>query len=200
MLNPRKIVVFSGISFDSDTRYGYHCAPMATRSFPERIDPFKFAEVGKLIDGIFATAYFDRLCLELHSDKGEIACKINGLKDYDTGRRMLKLEVSGEVELVCQGCTEPFIHKMEHVRILYPCYNEEQMKSVPEDGEAVLTEEDGLDIKSAVEDELILSLPLIPLFGECEALEVYEVGELPELTDEEAEKENPFAALKNLKI
>ncbi|NVJ65889.1 MAG: DUF177 domain-containing protein [Gammaproteobacteria bacterium] len=173
---------------------------MATRSFPERIDPFKFAETGKLIDGIFATAYFDRLCQELYSDKGEIACKINGLKNHDTGLKMLQLEVSGEVELVCQGCTEPFMHQLEHKAILYPCYTEEQMKQMPDDGEPVLADEDGLDIKSVVEDELILSLPLIPLFGECEELEAYQVGELPELTDEEVEKENPFAALKNLKI
>lgn len=173
---------------------------MATRSFPERIDPFKFAETGKVIDGIFATAYFDRFCQELHSDKGEIACKINGVKDHDTGRKMLQFEVSGQIELICQGCTEPFMHQLEHSAIMYPCYNEEQMKQVPEDGEPVFAEEDGLDIKSAVEDELILSLPLIPLFGECEELAAYEVGELPELTDEEVEKENPFSALKNLKI
>lgn len=173
---------------------------MATRSFPERIEPFKFAELGKLIDGIFATAYFDRLCQELYSDKGEIACKINGLKNHETGLKMLQLEVSGQVELVCQGCTEPFMHQLEHTAIMYPCYTEEQMKQMPDDGEPVLADENGLDIKSAVEDELILSLPLIPLFGECEELEAYEVGELPELTDEEADKENPFSALKNLKI
>ncbi len=173
---------------------------MATRSFPERIEPFKFAALGKLIDGIFATAYFNRLCQELNSDKGEIACKINGLVDQETGRKMLRLEVSGQVELICQGCTEPFMHQLEHIAIMYPCYNEEQMKQVPDDGEPVLAEEDGLDIKSAVEDELILSLPLIPLYGECEELAAYEVGELPEQTVEEAEKDNPFAALKNLKI
>ncbi len=173
---------------------------MATRSFPERIEPFKFAELGKLIDGIFATAYFDRLCQELYSDKGEIACKINGLKNHETGLKMLQLEVSGQVELVCQGCTEPFMHQLEHAAILYPCYTEEQMKQMPDDGEPVLADENGLDIKSAVEDELILSLPLIPLYGECEELAAYEVGELPELTDEEAEKENPFAALKDFKI
>lgn len=173
---------------------------MATRSFPERIDPFKFAETGKVIDGNFVTAYFKRLCQELHSDKGEIACKINGLKNHDTGLKMLRLEISGEVELVCQGCTEPFMHQLEHKTVLYPCYTEEQMKQIPDDGEPVLAEEDGLDIKSAVEDELILSLPLIPLQGKCEELAAYQVGELPEVTIEEAEKDNPFAALKDLKI
>lgn len=173
---------------------------MSSSNFPASIDPYKFADQQKVIDATLTVGNFERLASLLHSSKGEIRCVINGLRDENARKTSLHLELSGVVEMICQGCGQPFMQKLERQAILYPVYSEEQMKATPDDGEPVLVEENGLDIKLAVEDELILSLPLIPLMEQCEDLETYQVGDLPEVSPEDAEKDNPFAALKDLKL
>ena len=113
---------------------------------------------------------------------------------------MLELSLKGEVELICQGCLEPFPYQIDHEVIIYPVYSEERMEHVPDDGDPVLVDDDGLHLKTVVEDELILSLPAVALYGECEDMDAYESGELPEESIEQAEKDNPFNALKDLKF
>jgi|GEM_PF-1409816 len=173
---------------------------MSSRRFPASLSPNKFVDQGKEIDATLEIDYFERFRQLLNSSKGEIHCKINGERVKDTRTTSLYVALTGEVELVCQGCTEPFMFKLDRQAVLRPVYSEEQMNNAPDDVEPVLVGEDGLDIKSAVEDELILTLPLIPLFGECKELETYQSGELPEETIEQAEKDNPFNALKDLKF
>lgn len=171
---------------------------------PVRLDPFKFADQGKEIDAILSVEYLDRFAQELNSSKGEVQCHIKGVKSGNGIFRSLHVVLTGEVELICQGCTDAFMYQVDRKAIIYPVYSEEQAKQVPDDGEPVLLDEDSsktnLDIKSAIEDELILSLPLIPLYGECEALDTYQVGDIPEETPEEVEKNNPFSALKNIEL
>ncbi|NVK21731.1 MAG: DUF177 domain-containing protein [Kangiellaceae bacterium] len=173
---------------------------MSSSRFPAWLDPNKFADQQKVIDATLSIDYFERLREQLHSSKGEIHCKINGERDENSRKTSLHVAITGEVEMICQGCNEPFMQKLERQATLYPVYSEEQMKNVADDGEPVLVEDEGLDIKSAVEDEIMLSLPLIPLMEACEELDTYEVGDLPEVSEQEAEQDNPFAALKNLKL
>lgn len=173
---------------------------MSSSRFPARLDPHKFADQQKLIDATLSIDYFERFAQQLNSLKGEVRCKINGERVENTRKTSLNVMFSGEVELVCQGCNQPFMHKLDRHIVLYPVYSEEQMDKVPEHGEAVLVDEDGLNIKEAVEDELILSLPLVPLMEQCQELDAYQVGELPEADEDEAKKDNPFSALKNLKL
>jgi len=173
---------------------------MSSRRFPALIDPHKFADQEKEINATLDLEYLDRFRQELASDKGEIVCSIKGSKVKDTRITLLELSLKGEVELVCQGCLQPFVYQLERNAVLYPVNSEEQMDRVADNGDPVLVGEDGLHVKSVVEDELILSLPLIPLFGECQELEAYESGELPEESIEQAKKDNPFNALKDLKF
>ncbi|AOE49802.1 YceD family protein [Kangiella sediminilitoris] len=173
---------------------------MSSRRLPASIDPYKFADQEKEINATLDLEYLDRFRKELASDKGEIVCSIKGDRVEDTRITLLELSLKGKVSLVCQGCLEPFDYELNHDVIIYPVYSEEQMDRVPDDGDPVLVDDDGLHLKSVVEDELILSLPAVPLYGECEQMEAYESGELPEETIEQAGKDNPFNALKDLKF
>ena len=81
-----------------------------------------------------------------------------------------------------------------------PVANWDQADVLPEIYEPIEFNEFGeIDLLGAVEDELILALPLVPMHSSehCEVSAHEQVfGELPE---ELAKKPNPFAVLANLK-
>ncbi|MBS9425613.1 23S rRNA accumulation protein YceD [Photorhabdus caribbeanensis] len=104
-----------------------------------------------------------------------------------------------DVTLECQRCGGNFSH---HVHITYcfsPVVNDEQAEALPEEYEPIDVNEFGeIDLLAMIEDEIILSLPVVPVHDSehCEVSEAEMVfGELPL----EAEKPNPFAVLASLK-
>ncbi|PQQ27655.1 23S rRNA accumulation protein YceD [Photorhabdus hindustanensis] len=104
-----------------------------------------------------------------------------------------------DVTLECQRCGGNFSH---HVHITYcfsPVVNDEQAEALPEEYEPIDVNEFGeIDLLAMIEDEIILSLPVVPVHDSehCEVSEADMVfGELPL----EAEKPNPFAVLASLK-
>lgn len=103
------------------------------------------------------------------------------------------------VTLQCQRCNQPF---QQHIHATYcfsPVANDEQAEALPEVYEPIDVNAFGeVDLLAMVEDEIILSLPVVPIH-ESEHCEVSEAdmvfGKLPV----EADKPNPFAALASLK-
>ncbi|OCQ52712.1 hypothetical protein Ppb6_02056 [Photorhabdus australis subsp. thailandensis] len=104
-----------------------------------------------------------------------------------------------DVTLECQRCGGNFSH---HVHITYcfsPVVNDEQAEALPEEYEPIDVDGFGeIDLLAMIEDEIILSLPVVPVHDSehCEVSDAEMVfGELPP----EAEKPNPFAVLASLK-
>ena len=77
-------------------------------------------------------------------------------------------------------------------------WTEEQAKALPRGLDSVILGEEPLDLLPLVEDELIIGTPYTNYHpvGECHPAGPVEYGE-PEVG--EVERENPFAALKDLK-
>jgi uncharacterized protein len=70
--------------------------------------------------------------------------------------------------------------------------------ALPSDYEPLLTADGQINLAEVIEDELILALPVVPLSpGAEDASRVW--GDTDETQDDEAE-ENPFAALKKMKV
>ena len=113
---------------------------------------------------------------------------------------VMKGQVQVDVELDCQRCGEPFKQTLECHFMYSPVANWDQADDLPEIYEPIEFNEFGeIDLLGAVEDELILALPLVPMHSSehCEVSAHEQVfGELPE---ELAKKPNPFAVLANLK-
>lgn len=104
-----------------------------------------------------------------------------------------------DVTLQCQRCRKDFKH---HVYVSYcfsPVVSDEKAEALPEGYEPIQIDEFGeIDLLGMIEDEIILSLPVVPVHDSehCEVSEADMVfGELPP----EAEKPNPFAVLASLK-
>ncbi len=105
-----------------------------------------------------------------------------------------------EVELDCQRCGEPFKQMLECNFCYSPVADSNKIDELPEIYEPIEFNEFGeIDLIGTVEDELILTLPIVPMHvsEHCEVSVAEQVfGELPE---ELAKKPNPFAVLANLK-
>ena len=54
------------------------------------------------------------------------------------------------------------------------------------------------DLAAVLEDELLMALPLVPMHDVCPAAPVFSAG-IIDMSEGEAEKPNPFAALAQLK-
>jgi len=103
------------------------------------------------------------------------------------------------VTLMCQRCNLPFQQQVHTTYCFSPVINDEQAEALPEGYEPIYADEYGsVDLLAMIEDEIILSLPVVPVHDSehCEVSEADMVfGQLPP----EAEKPNPFAVLASLK-
>ncbi len=158
------------------------------------INPFKLAENGASTQRKLLVEQFARLADYLYDLKGEIAAKVEGFVDQD-GRKLLKCELSGQVNLVCQSTFKAVPVEIKRELVFYPVMSEQAIADAPEEFEAFLFDTEELDLVELIEDELILSLPLAVTSDEAPMQ--FSFG--PKIVEQSAVKPNPFAVLENLK-
>ena len=112
----------------------------------------------------------------------------------------LYLEASAQTQLTCQRCLQPVQELVEFSRWFRFAQDEAAAAEIDVDSEEdVLVLSRSFDVLALIEDELLLSLPLVPRHEQCpEPLAPLQdpslaAGEL------EAERPHPFAALAALK-
>ena len=114
--------------------------------------------------------------------------------------------LAAQVEVLCQRCLEVFLLPMAAELKLAFVGSEEDEAEVPADFEAVVLQDLRLSLRDLVEDELLLSFPLVPMHpagsSACrpavKVLSEEEVAVLPEDPVVDSPKANPFAGLKNM--
>ena len=166
---------------------------------PLTVDPVKDAQQRIDYDGYYTASQLARLA----ESTGKVLSDVQvTLSFYIDPQKLvvMKGQVQVDVELECQRCGEPFKQTLECHFMYSPVANWDQADDLPEIYEPIEFNEFGeIDLLGAVEDELILALPLVPMHSSehCEVSAHEQVfGELPE---ELAKKPNPFAVLANLK-
>ena len=83
----------------------------------------------------------------------------------------MRCKVSGQVEVECQRCLKPVAVRIDSARLLYMASGEEEaerLESVLDDESLeVIVVDRTLDLATLVEDEVLLSLPLVSVHDEC---------------------------------
>ena len=108
-----------------------------------------------------------------------------------------ELSVEAEASLRCERCLEIFRQPLRSQARLAFVAGEADEGRVPDDCEAVTLGPDRASLSELVEDELLLSLPVVPLHGEgtaCAAERAVAAGDAAGT----AETHRPFAGLKEL--
>lgn len=181
-----------GICFDTPGRGHYHTAPMS--KLPDRsLDGLGLARSGAVIARDYPIAGFRRLRDRLAEAGGSAAGRAE-FRERD-GHATMVLQVGARVVLECQRCLGPVQRELASVARL--AFAPEDAPGVPPDYEAIGGDPHRVDLASLVEDELLLSLPLVAQHGKGEAC-VLPAERPSQAREERREMRRPFAGLKDL--
>lgn len=166
---------------------------------PASFDPYRAATANEVIKNQFVSQGLERL-QQTTLSIGDEPLQVDLTFSIDAaGRCYLKGEVSLTVELECQRCLQGKFYPLTAHLDLILLRHEGQIERYEGESEAILIEDDRLDLKTLIEDELILALPIIAMHDEdCQPWQDETESEITE-TEAEPERENPFAMLAQLK-
>lgn len=169
---------------------------MSVGTLPQHIDVQKWADREAVIEQINPLGNFPRLLQGAVDDKGDVTVNVRLHRD-EQGLFVVEGRMATTIKLTCQRCLEPVATPIEADVQLWLLRDEDQADRLPDDADyLVLDENGGIDLAEALEDELILALPLVPAHESCDAYPV-EQGDAEE-TDAPA-RPNPFQVLASLK-
>lgn len=160
------------------------------------LDAESLAAAGTVIEKEFQLADFDRLADRLARPEGKVTARL--ALSRAAGVVAGDLVVRAEVELTCQRCFGPVARRLESASEL--AFVASADAPAPADREAVAGDPRRLDLAALVEDELLLSLPLIARHAEGEACAAPAdaAGAGAEAEETPAAMRRPFAGLKDL--
>lgn len=169
---------------------------MSDTTLPKTIDPFKYADQAKVLEGHLSIHLMPRLTEMLVDSKGVVQAKLDFCRDAQN-LRILNGELSTSLLLMCQRCLQPVETPIQSRFSLGIVLNDEQAQNLPRVYEPLLVESDRLVVLDVIEEELILSLPMFAYHDNC----VVEAGPQSGSQDSagEPEKVNPFSVLSELK-
>lgn len=159
-------------------------------------DVYELARQGSVIDGEFSVHELPRLAGYLADSNATLQYRIKGRLD-ERGRPSALLRVTGDLALECQRCSSPLVFRLEREGDFRFVATEEELNALPIEGDEEAEPVVGshsMDIAAWVEDEAILSLPLVPRHDDCRA------GLPADAADGAPERPNPFAVLADLKV
>lgn len=154
------------------------------------IDSQSFARNVETLEGRLQLADLTRLHDLLAEKSGSIQYSLQG----EVGKRgelRLRLRVAGVLSLVCQRCLEPvdFPLNVDSLLELVPEGREISQDDLEDDSRDFVPSSREMNVAALVEDEVILSLPVVPRHERCVSL--------PKADDQK--EASPFGVLANLK-
>lgn len=167
---------------------------------PTAFDPLRLAKAGAELSGRLQLAAMSRLAPSLLSTEGMVLVTL-GLGVDDAGFHYLIGTLRTELQLRCERCLEKMSLAVERDVALAFVRNDAEAERLPSEYEPVYIESgQSVQLTELVEDELILSLPIVPTHGEgerCELAAEYQTG--LEQDKQETAAKHPFAVLAELK-
>ena len=163
---------------------------------PQTIEPIKLVDQRVDLAGYISLNRFDRLADTLLDTEGDLIAELNFEVDPQ-GVKFMVGKITADVSLQCQRCMQPTRFQVDSQVSWGLVFSEEAAKQLPRQYEPLILANPEVDLWAIIEDELMLSLPLVAYHpeDECEASGRYTSGD--ELTT--APVDNPFAVLASLK-
>lgn len=162
------------------------------------LDPFRSAENAIHLQGSLQIKNMARLCMSLSSNDGEVVITMDfGIDEQKIA--YIRGHYATQLQLQCQRCMESFDQQLEDDFLLGILRSDEEADELPDSYNPVIVSEDNsLTIQDIIEDELIVSLPIVPMhqMNDCNV-------KLPLSAStqnaEESEKQNPFKVIEFLR-
>ena len=107
--------------------------------------------------------------------------------------------IKAKLQLKCQRCMQSMEYIVDTQFKLGIVLNDTQMERLPDEFEPYLLEDDNNHLPDLLEDEVLLALPLVAKHEfDCSEFMQQQDTEQQKPVDKVEQKENPFAALKDL--
>lgn len=134
---------------------------------PERVDPWRLADLARTLEGTFALREMPRLAHLLADTGGEVRFVLAFGRDADR-RAVIRGEVVTRLGLMCQRCLGPVGLAVDSRFMLGVVTGPDEANALPEQYEALLAEEATVSLRDIVEEELLLSIPAVPRHHDTE--------------------------------
>lgn len=134
------------------------------------IDSFEFARSGRRIEGEVVVARLPRLAEFVATAQGDLRYAIAGLLD-DQGHPAADMHLQGRLPLICQRCNAALDFELDRTTRFRFVASEEELNALPVEDDEIdaIVGARNMNIYDWIEDEAILSLPLVPRHAECSA-------------------------------
>ena len=160
-------------------------------------DVFALCKENAQRSGELPIALLTRLASDLTDTQGALKYEVSGQIDHEK-HSLLRVCATGTLMMRCQRCAEDIPYAVNVDNTLALVHSEEELDSEEEDLNAVFSDVDHIekivgskefDLLNLLEDEIILSLPIVIAHEQCEKT----------LPSSFGEKVSAFDVLKNLK-
>ncbi len=139
-----------------------------SNSLPQSIIPARLSEQQASLSGHLRLADMPRLLFSLHEVHAEEAeVELNFTQDTENFI-VIYGKIRARLPLLCQRCFKAMVYPVDAQVIWSPVKSETQADELPAQYEPCLMQADSLNILDVVEEELLLSLPLVPMHNEAE--------------------------------
>lgn len=177
-----------------------------TKEFnPDRLDAKAFVQARARLTGHDSLLKFERLAQEakgLHPDlrvdwkvQGEWRAEVGG----DGGQMWMHLQVQATFPMVCQRCLGPVDVQLKVDRSFRFVADEATAEALDDEVEEdLLALSREFDLHELIEDELLMTLPVVPRHEVCPT-EVPMASSDDDFEAATADRPNPFAALASLR-
>lgn len=168
---------------------------MPSRLLPETLNFLEQAKRNVVLQGYWPLAQLARLRETLNDTSGELLANLEfGSR---AGFHYLDGKVTASLEVICQRCLAPMQQELSGHFSFVLISNEDDIELLPAEVETYLIIGNEQSVIDIVEDELLLSLPMVPIHSnDCSEF----LSQHNEQRRKDAANENPFAVLKDLKI
>lgn len=177
---------------------------MLTEPIPNSINPALMASAGRILEGQTPQSELLRFSEFLAEISGAVEFKLRFKKKRD-GKVHITGSANARVALLCQYCLEPVELAVNASIAQVVVSNEAEAQELDDQQDFLVVEGETIELASIIEDELILSLPMVVAHvqdqngengsGNCPGRLEYEQQD-----EDLPVKSNPFAVLKQLKV
>lgn len=162
-------------------------------TLPENVDFLKQVDKNASYEGVWPVAGFKRLAEAICNERGEVSAWLK----FSTraGTPCLDGRVQAELELRCERCLDTVKEQIESEFRFGLVTSDDQAEMLPREFEPLLVAGSEQSLVELVEDELLLSLPIVARHREAcsEILQKHKQDD-----GSQHDTHRPFAALKDL--
>jgi len=175
--------------------WAFSIVRLMSANVPEMLDAWRMVVTRRCFDGRIPLSAMTRLRGSLVDTVGECVYSLQFDQDDLLKVAYVDLTIDVELPLACQRSLQRFLYPVQIRQRLGLIRDEADEAALPAEYEALMVPDDGmLRVVDMVEDELVLSVPVVPMAPGTEAINAEWVP-----TQEEQDKASPFAALAALK-